>query len=267
MLATAVLLAVSRTSRCDAGAPCVLARNHSYEQKRLLEAGHLPDPGHAWRNISQRYEAACQRGADLDLPRFRRQTFHLAPSGTSNTPSVFKDAAKYSSILPRMTRSRPHVPRLLHQTWKSCEVIPRQRSYWDRCARLSPTWHVALWTDDANRAFVAKHFPQQLAMYDGYDTFIKRVDAVRYMLLYHYGGVYMDLDFACVRSLDTIPLREMPGEAILLYQRRRSSIEAVSNAFMAAPPRHPFFGFLVNQLASSRHRSGQRASNMSLLTS
>ena len=149
------------------------------------------------------------------------------------------------------------VPRLLHQTWKSCEVPPRQRSWWDRCARLSPEWSFALWTDEANRAFVAAHYPQHLAMYDGYNVNIKRVDAIRYMLLYHFGGVYMDLDFACVRPLESIPLRHTKGAATLILQRKSASdYEAVSNAFMAAPPRHPFFKFVIEQLpgsASARH--------------
>ena len=38
---------------------------------------------------------------------------------------------------------------------------------------------MALWTDDANRAFIAAHYPAHLPMYDGYDVHIKRVDAIR----------------------------------------------------------------------------------------
>ena len=46
-----------------------------------------------------------------------------------------------------------------------------------------------LHTDADNRAFIAREFPEYLGLYDGYDTHIKRVDAVRYFLLYRYGGV------------------------------------------------------------------------------
>ncbi|KOO27772.1 group 2 family protein [Chrysochromulina tobinii] len=99
-----------------------------------------------------------------------------------------------------------------------------------------------LWTDKANRAFLAHHYPEHLPMYDGYSLNIKRVDAIRYFLLFHYGGVYMDADFACVRSLDTMPIRRQPGVATLILQRKKAIDEqAVSNAWMSAPPRHPFF--------------------------
>ena len=154
------------------------------------------------------------------------------------------------------TRRDATVPRLLHQTWKSCELLDRQQTWWDRCARLSTNWDMRLWTDSANRAFMARHYPQHLPMYDGYDLNIKRVDSIRYFLLYHYGGVYMDADFACVRGLDSVTIRDKPGTATLILQRKSfADHEAVSNAWMAAPPRHPFFAFVIAQLNGSATRS------------
>lgn len=80
--------------------------------------------------------------------------------------------------------------------------------------------------------------------------------AIRYFLLFQYGGVYMDLDFACVRSLESIhTLRDTPGRATLILQRKNAGdYEAVSNAFMAAPPRHPFFRHVIRLLKASAHR-------------
>jgi len=113
-----------------------------------------------------------------------------------------------------------------------------------------------LWTDSSNRAFIAKHYPKYLRMFDSYNLHIKRVDAVRYFLLFHFGGVYMDADFACVRDLDTMPIRERSGAAILILQRKSYvDHEAVSNAWMAAPPRHPFFALVIKSLAASANAS------------
>ena len=101
-----------------------------------------------------------------------------------------------------------------------------------------------------------------LHRYDGYDIHIKRVDAVRYFYLYHFGGVYLDLDQLCLRELELTPL--LPGTATFGYIDRgincsrgeciRSNNEAVPNAFMAAPPRHPFFAYLIKQLPETRDR-------------
>ena len=55
-----------------------------------------------------------------------------------------------------------------------------------------------MWTDRRLRAFIASYYPWFLPIYLRYDQHIKRVDAARYFLLYHYGGVYADLDFVRV---------------------------------------------------------------------
>lgn len=179
-----------------------------------------------YNNITRRYEAACQLGSSLTLT----EDASVAPAGGASGASGGGGGSALLSALPEMEEWFL-VPRLLHQTWKSCDVLPRQRAWWDRCARLSPTWRMALWTDAANRAFIAAHYPQHLDMYaflpsvppdnaplrmpcyalylhitftahwhsqspsahcrarflryDSYNINIKRVDAIRYFLLYH----------------------------------------------------------------------------------
>ena len=96
--------------------------------------------------------------------------------------------------------------------------------------------------------------------YDGYDIHIKRVDAVRYFYIYHYGGVYLDLDQLCLRGLEQTPL--LPGMATFGFIDRGLNCsrgdcirggEGVPNAFMAAPPRHPFFAHVIKQLPKTRN--------------
>jgi hypothetical protein len=48
-----------------------------------------------------------------------------------------------------------------------------------------------------NRRLIAQHYPWFLATYDGYKHHICRADAARYFYMFHYGGVYLDLDFVC----------------------------------------------------------------------
>lgn len=39
-------------------------------------------------------------------------------------------------------------------------------------------------------------------MYDGYGYGIQRADAMRLFFLHKFGGIYIDLDIECKRSLD-----------------------------------------------------------------
>lgn len=69
------------------------------------------------------------------------------------------------------------------------------------CARLHPRFTFRLWANDDARDFLEEHYAWFLPYYDAFDQPIKRADAVRYFLLFHFGGVC-----ACLR-------RSKPGRA------------------------------------------------------
>lgn len=142
-------------------------------------------------------------------------------------------------------------PRIVHQTWKSKELPDNFQKWRQKCVSMHPRWEFLIWTDEDNREFIKNHYPWFLHVYDGYDRNIKRVDAVRYFYLYHFGGVYMDMDFTCLQTLDKIIQGDVP---IFGYQLRDKS--SIANAFMASPPRHPFLAYVISQLekhSNKRH--------------
>jgi mannosyltransferase OCH1-like enzyme len=61
-----------------------------------------------------------------------------------------------------------------------------------------------LWTDESAHAFMEEHYPSFLQMYDSYRYNIQRADSIRYFLLDHFGGIYMDLDIGCRRRMDSL---------------------------------------------------------------
>jgi len=51
-----------------------------------------------------------------------------------------------------------------------------------------------LWTDVKSREFIATEYPWFLTTFDNYSQPIQRADAIRYFVLAHFGGIYIDLD-------------------------------------------------------------------------
>jgi hypothetical protein len=112
------------------------------------------------------------------------------------------------------------VPRLIHRMWKSDDpaTLPAGwNSGYQSCVNSHPEgWQLRLWSDQALRDFIAAEYAWFLPEYDSYPRPIERVDAARYFVLYHYGGVYLDLDVGCARSLE--PLRaavSVPGKGAM----------------------------------------------------
>lgn len=98
---------------------------------------------------------------------------------------------------------------------KSAERVCLTSEYSSVNARyiLTPLSEYMLWTDETAREFVKTFYPAHLHMYDSYKYPIQRADSIRYFVLHHFGGVYMDLDIGCRRRLD--PLLQGDWDTIL----------------------------------------------------
>lgn len=108
------------------------------------------------------------------------------------------------------------------------------------CQRHNPHFDVRVWNATEARAFLAEHYEWFIPTYDGYKHPIQRVDAFKYFVLWHYGGIYMDLDVNCRRSL--MPLLEFPAWF------PEASPLGVNNDLMASRARHPVIGKMTRTL-------------------
>lgn len=102
-----------------------------------------------------------------------------------------------------------------------------------------------LWTDAGSREFISEHYPWFLDTFDGYTYPIQRADVIRYFILYHYGGVYIDLDIGCLRPM--APLLAYP--VILPI----TNPVGISNDLMFAEPGHPFMAQTIHNLVTFDH--------------
>jgi mannosyltransferase OCH1-like enzyme len=141
------------------------------------------------------------------------------------------------------------IPAIIHQTWKTTDLPPDLRANQETWRKQNPDWTYMFWTDADLEPFVAKNYPQLLSLFRRYPHHIQRVDAVRYMILHTYGGIYADLDIICRRPLD--PFRQY--EAFVAP----TAPIGVSNDFMGCSEKSPFAAYLVSQLPSA-YRSWPR---------
>jgi inositol phosphorylceramide mannosyltransferase catalytic subunit len=105
---------------------------------------------------------------------------------------------------------------------------------------MHPEYEYKFWTDSDCVAFITREYPQFLSTFVNYPYNIQRADAIRYFLLAHYGGIYIDLDNGCNRRLD--PMLQFPAWVHL------TKPTGISNDGMGAAPGHPFFLYVIDQL-------------------
>ena len=188
-----------------------------------------------------------RRSPDAALPKSRYSRRIFEDAGFT----VLAEGAQLLLQAPAPPPKYGHIPKVIHQTWKSHFIGDPFRLEWvDSWKEINAPdgWEYRLWTDADLEAFVAAEFPDFFDTYLRYDIHIKRIDAARYLILKRLGGVFVDLDFACLRPLD-----ELLGDASLLFglqsDQSPNSADAESNgnqpsicnAFMASAAGHPFW--------------------------
>ncbi|USW56519.1 Putative glycosyltransferase, DXD sugar-binding, nucleotide-diphospho-sugar transferase [Septoria linicola] len=148
------------------------------------------------------------------------------------------------------------VPKIIHQIFLSSgrpnSTLSKYTPAIESCKELHPGWDTKIWTDEQGEEFMAKHYPEIHPLYCGYRQNIQRANILRYALLHHFGGVYLDLDVTCRVALDT-PLAQdstVPTLTHLPWLTPGAYPAGVNNAFILARPQHPFLAELLDRVPS-----------------
>ena len=138
-------------------------------------------------------------------------------------------------------------PHIIHQTWKTADIPDHWKESSAQWKALHPTWTYHYTTDEDNRAYVEKHYPEYLATYDGLSYPIQRADMIRYVYLYDMGGVYSDLDIVPLRPLTEFVF----DQSAQIYVCTSGNTPTVfTNSFMISKPKCDVWLKLLNHIKS-----------------
>ncbi len=158
----------------------------------------------------------------------------------------------------RFTRPDPVIPRAFHQTWKTPHLSTDLQELRQTWVRLHPEWHHRFWSDPDAESFVRRHYPKLLPLYEAYPMPVQRADMFRYLILYHFGGVYADVDFEALQAMDSL----LEGNSLILGREPErhtgwhGKTLLLCNAWMAASRKHPFMRFVLDCLPEASSRPG-----------
>jgi hypothetical protein len=129
------------------------------------------------------------------------------------------------------------IPRRFHRIWLGNRPLPKEFVEFGRSWQaLHPGWTLHTWTDASLCGMTNTEAFQRSRVHSG------KANVLRYEILLHHGGVYIDTDFECKKNieplLDGVPCfvgEQSPGFA--------------NNAIVGAVPVHPFLRELVAGLS------------------
>jgi len=93
------------------------------------------------------------------------------------------------------------------------------------------------WDDEDLLEFITENYPWFLKTYNSYDVNIKRYDISRIFLLYHYGGIYADMDYVAYKNF----FDELPQDKVCIPESPYKWNEHIQNSLMMSPPKAKFW--------------------------
>jgi glycosyl transferase-like sugar-binding protein len=144
-----------------------------------------------------------------------------------------------------------------HRIWFDEPERPEFAAWRDKLAELHPDWTIRTWdsSDEVRSLIDEAALTERWDAYMASDPFGRIPDIARYLLLWHFGGVYIDTDFEPLRPFDELLEDPRPFAA---WENDRT----MCTALLASPRKHPAIGILLEGLVDRLDATrGQTANN------
>ncbi|MGH1485928.1 MAG: glycosyltransferase family 32 protein [Cellvibrionaceae bacterium] len=138
------------------------------------------------------------------------------------------------------------IPRIIHQTWRTERIRGRWVEFVSSVKSHHSGWDYRLWTDEGLDHYVKNKLPEYYPVFSSYPRPIMRADAIRYIMMRDFGGVYCDLDYEFIRPYDYSGADLILGTECCL--NTGNSLFQVANFFFASAPGHPFWQDVIDYM-------------------
>nr|CCA15666.1 surface protein Sur1 putative [Albugo laibachii Nc14]CCA16270.1 surface protein Sur1 putative [Albugo laibachii Nc14] len=134
------------------------------------------------------------------------------------------------------------IPFIIHQIWLGPHPIPafclQQMETW---RQIHPQWEYKLWTDTQ----VSTLKLQNKEHFDLAGNYGEKSDILRYEILLQFGGIYVDVDFKCLRLF-----QDLLQAFSFITGISNTDVVELNNGLIACTRNHPIVRELVASLAS-----------------
>lgn len=129
------------------------------------------------------------------------------------------------------------IPKIIHQINLGGRQLPSQHLMWQQSwKKFNPHWDLVIWDEKKIDKNLKVHHPKILSKCK---NFSEASDLLRFDILHQFGGLYIDTDFECVKSIDNL----VSNKSFLIF---RQNPYFICGAFIASEKSHAKIKILVN---------------------
>jgi len=179
-------------------------------------------------------EPVREQAAPVSYKKSMRQYALFTPKENLKLPqwALFKRLFQSYRRKTFSKNVKPTIPRLIHFIWIGGPIPEWDQKMIDSWKKFhpEPEWKVILWTEKDLPAFQLKH----QAAYDAATRLQQKSNIFRYEILERLGGLYVDTDIECLKSVDPI---HMSCEFYACLEYNKDPV--LCNALIGCVAHHP----------------------------
>ncbi len=145
------------------------------------------------------------------------------------------------------------------QTWKTKHIPIQFKNCMNSVVEHNSNFNYMFFTDQDICEFVTTKMPEYQDTFFSFKTKIQKIDFFRYLVVYYYGGVYLDLDIMIEKNLTELyenpDICKFPIEYIHIndtFITEQGFVHLIGNYAFYAPAKHPFIKKIIDNIVDNR---------------
>tara|TARA_Y100000816_G_C26082772_1_gene570943 strand:- start:349 stop:1008 length:660 start_codon:yes stop_codon:yes gene_type:complete len=145
------------------------------------------------------------------------------------------------------------------QTWKTNQIPDIYLEFVESVKKYGKKFKYLFFNDQDIINFIKNEFPEYLHTFNNLNYKIQQIDFFRYLAIYHFGGIYLDLDVKLTHYLEELinephickfPIEQENIEDKLIRKQGFSSL--IGQYAFYAPAKHPFLKKIIDNIVKPR---------------
>lgn len=159
------------------------------------------------------------------------------------------------------------IPKIVHQTWRDSSLPNILNNIYIHNTKIhdKTDFKFKLWSHAPGEPeidnFLKINYPEIYNIFIKTKFGVQKGDISRLAILYHYGGIYIDLDILCLKSLDNL-LNYNSDKLYMAYEPSEQTMKIFNddkylcNAFVATPKLHPLLKLAMDNIVAIYKKYG-----------
>jgi len=159
------------------------------------------------------------------------------------------------------------IPKLIHQIWfQGKDNIPEHlKAYHDTWIQNNPNFVIIVWDEVKIQNEIDSFSDKEVKdMYNNYPHMIQKIDLAKYIILYKYGGVYIDMDTKNIQRIKEsffedydVIVSKLPESALfktmMILGGNNPTNEIINNGIIMAAPSQPLLLDTINEAKKNKN--------------